>query len=77
MRARVDGNRCQGHGRCAAEAPEVFELDELGYSRPGPRLVPAGLETQARRAGETCPERAIAFEEDGGTEASPTERSAR
>ena len=32
MRVVVDRERCQGHGRCHAIAPELFDLDELGYS---------------------------------------------
>jgi ferredoxin len=28
MRIRVDFELCQGHGGCAADAPDVFDVDE-------------------------------------------------
>lgn len=65
MRIRVDGARCQGHDRCRLLAPELFEVDEQGFSheRAG-GVVPAGLEERARRAAANCPEGAIAIDED-------------
>ncbi|TYL55457.1 ferredoxin [Nocardioides sp. BGMRC 2183] len=30
MRIQADTERCQGHGRCALLAPEVFDVDDLG-----------------------------------------------
>ena len=30
MKVRVDPDLCQGHGRCYAIAPELFEPDDLG-----------------------------------------------
>ena len=30
---KVDPDKCQGHARCHALAPELFELDELGNAR--------------------------------------------
>jgi ferredoxin len=27
---RIDAEKCQGHARCHALAPELFELDEFG-----------------------------------------------
>jgi ferredoxin len=55
----VDGAKCQGHNRCMAVCPEVFEADELGYSvvklpRVGPELA-----ERVRLAEANCPERAI------------------
>ena len=32
MRVRVDDERCEGHGRCYALAPELFEPDDIGNS---------------------------------------------
>lgn len=64
MRVRVDTERCQGHGRCYATAPELFGPDELGNGHEiGDGVVPAGLEHQARVAVENCPEQAITVEE--------------
>jgi ferredoxin len=50
--------RCSGHARCNALAPELFELDERGYTALPPRLaVPADLEDAARMGADSCPER--------------------
>ncbi len=60
MRVRVDRERCQGHARCFALAPELFELDELGNARErGTGVVAAELEDKARLAQANCPELAI------------------
>jgi ferredoxin len=65
MRVTVDGERCQGHGRCYALAPELFEPDEVGNSRVvGNGEVAAGLAAKARLAESNCPERALALEGD-------------
>jgi ferredoxin len=64
MRVHVDPDRCEGHGRCYAIAPELFEPDEIGDSHEiGDGTVPSGLEDQARLAVANCPERAITIEE--------------
>ncbi len=60
MRVKVDGDKCQGHNRCFAVAPELFDLDEYGYSHEnGSGAVPKELEKKARLAIANCPERAI------------------
>lgn len=62
---RVDRERCQGHARCHALAPELFELDELGNARErGDGAVPPGLEDKAWLAKANCPEGAIDVVED-------------
>ena len=64
MRVHVDRDRCEGHGRCWAVAPEVFEADELGNgSEIGDGTVPAELSSKAALAVANCPERAITIEE--------------
>lgn len=63
LRVRVDRERCQGHTRCYAVAPELFELDDLGMSREvGDGLVPPELEEKARLAVANCPEEAVSIE---------------
>ena len=32
MRVHVDPEKCQGHNRCYALAPELFDVDDLGYA---------------------------------------------
>ena len=60
MKVKVDRERCQGHARCYALAPELFVLDELGNAREvGDGSVPAGLEGKADLARANCPELAI------------------
>jgi ferredoxin len=60
LKVRVDRERCQGHARCFALAPELLELDALGNGRErGDGVVAAPLEAKARLAQANCPELAI------------------
>ena len=65
MGIRIDTERCQGHGRCYALAPDLFEPDELGNGvvvgdgRVGPDA--AG---RAHLAVTNCPEQAITITEE-------------
>ncbi len=68
LKVHVDRERCQGHARCNALAPELFVLDELGNAREvGDGTVPRGLEDKAWLAQSNCPELAIDVTEEGGT----------
>lgn len=65
MRVHVDEERCEGHGRCYALAPLVFEPDDLGNGKAvGDGAVPPDEEDRARLAAANCPEVAITIEED-------------
>ena len=64
MRVVVDSERCVGHGRCYALAPEVFEADDRGHSVVVVDEVPPELESQARSAAANCPEAAITIEDE-------------
>jgi ferredoxin len=65
LRIRVDPDKCQGHNRCKAVAPELFVLDEYGNAREaGDGTVPAGLEDKAYLAKSNCPEFAVEIIED-------------
>ena len=60
LRVKVDRERCQGHTRCYAIAPELFELDEIGNAREvGDGIVPPELWEKARLAEANCPEEAV------------------
>jgi len=59
MRVTVDRERCQGHNRCSMTCPEVYKIDEQGFSYVELHEVPAELRDRARKAAETCPEGAI------------------
>jgi ferredoxin len=60
MRIRVDPERCQGHSRCYAIAPELFDVDDYGLATTrDDGVVPTDLEEAARLAVLNCPEHAI------------------
>ena len=64
MRVIVDPDRCEGHARCVELAPEVFALNEDGYSEvilanPGEELRP-----KVERAVNLCPRQAISLHDD-------------
>jgi ferredoxin len=60
LHLRIESELCQGHNRCCAVAPELFEADDLGNARvKGDGSVPPGLEAKARLAMANCPEHAI------------------
>ena len=60
MRIQVDADKCQGHNRCKALAPELFDLDEFGNATAANGgVVPAGLEEKANLAVNNFPEYAI------------------
>jgi ferredoxin len=65
VRVTVDGSKCQGHNRCFALAPELFDVDEYGQSVViGDGVVPPHLVEAARLAVANCPEYAIAIVDD-------------
>jgi ferredoxin len=64
MKIRIDKARCVGHARCAAVAPEIYELDDDGYIAVEEIEVPAGKEDIARRGARACPERIISVVEE-------------
>jgi ferredoxin len=60
LKVKVDRERCQGHARCYALAPELFAVDELGNAREiGDGCVPSALADKADLARANCPELAI------------------
>jgi ferredoxin len=68
VRVHVIQEKCQGHNRCYALAPDLFEVDDFGTAREvGDGTVPPGMEDLARLAAANCPEYAIEVLEDDGT----------
>jgi ferredoxin len=60
LRLRIDREKCQGHNRCKALAPELIELDKYGLaSEVGDGTIPPELEEKARSAQANCPEFAV------------------
>jgi ferredoxin len=65
VKIRVDQDKCQGHNRCYAMAPELFDVDDYGYAHElNDGVVPAELADKARLAAANCPEFAIEITED-------------
>ena len=63
MRLHLDNAKCQGHGRCYALAPDLFDSDDEGYAvLKVTGDVPAELEDAAVLAADNCPEFAIELE---------------
>jgi ferredoxin len=64
MKVHVDQDKCQGHNRCFALAPGLFDVDDLGQSHERhDGVVPPEQEDKARLAAANCPEFAILVEE--------------
>ena len=64
MRVLVDEEKCQGHNRCFAIAPELFDVDDYGTAFAlSDGVVPEELEDKARLAAANCPEFAITIED--------------
>ena len=62
MRVKVDPDKCEGHNRCCALAPELFDVDDYGTATAlNGGIVPPGLEEKAKLAVQNCPEYAIEF----------------
>lgn len=59
MKVSVDITRCQGHARCNAICPDVFDLDEDGFVVLLTSSVGNELANAVRDAERNCPERAI------------------
>jgi ferredoxin len=65
MKVVLDSQRCQGHNRCYALAPEIFDVDDYGMAvLLNDGVVPAGLEDKAMLAIANCPEFAITLADD-------------
>lgn len=63
MKVHLDRGLCQGHGRCYALAPELFDCDDEGNAllRVDGDIAPTD-EDAARLAVDSCPEFAITLE---------------
>ncbi|MDP7701996.1 ferredoxin [Mycobacterium sp. TY815] len=64
MKVRLDRSRCVGHAQCFAVDPDLFPIDESGYSVLEEREVTAEDEELIRDGVASCPEMAIILEAD-------------
>jgi ferredoxin len=55
----IDTTRCQGHGRCAIIAPDVFDVDDSGKGKVLVDPCPGKFRAAAEEAEFSCPETAI------------------
>jgi ferredoxin len=79
MKIRIDYDRCAGHARCEAVAPDIFATDEVeGKVVLRLERVSGALEQTALRGAKSCPERAIIVMggEDESTRLWPPEKHA-
>jgi ferredoxin len=65
VRIVLDADRCTGHGRCYALAPDVFDADDDGHCIVRVEGdVPSELADKARTAVANCPELALSISDD-------------
>ncbi|MGH3556170.1 MAG: ferredoxin [Mycobacterium sp.] len=65
MRVRLDNAKCCGHAQCNAVDPDLFPLDDVGYSILRSHDVKPEDEAATRAGVDACPEFALILEEDG------------
>jgi len=65
MRVKVNVDKCEGHNRCCALAPELFDVDDYGTATAlnDGNVLPE-LEEKAKLAVQNCPEYAIEYVKD-------------
>lgn len=60
MKLKLDREACQGHGRCYALAPDLFDADDEGFAvLLVDGEIPADQEADAQLCVDNCPEFAI------------------
>ncbi|WP_319449745.1 MULTISPECIES: ferredoxin [unclassified Mycobacterium] len=64
MKVRLDRDKCVGHAQCYAVDPELFPINDAGYSILEPHGVVVANEPITHEAVAACPELALIVEED-------------
>ncbi|OBI19839.1 ferredoxin [Mycobacterium sp. E2497] len=64
MKVRLEQSRCVGHAQCYAVDPELFPIDDSGYSTVEEHEVKPKDERKTRDGVAACPELALVLEED-------------
>ncbi|MGE5596223.1 MAG: ferredoxin [Hyphomicrobiales bacterium] len=64
MKVVVNEDVCEGHAKCQAAAPEVFEVREDDLSHVLIDEVPEELVPKVERAIRVCPRAAISWSQD-------------
>ena len=63
MKIRLESSKCVGHAQCYAVDPELFPIDDSGYSTLEERQVRPEDAQLARDGVAACPEMALILEE--------------
>lgn len=64
MKVSINVDLCEGHARCEAAAPEVFEVrEDLSYVKPGMEHPSEALRAKVERAARLCPRQAVIVEQ--------------
>ena len=64
VKVRLEKSRCVGHAQCYAVDPNLFPIDESGYSILEEHEVRSEDEQLTRDGVASCPEMALIIEED-------------
>lgn len=64
MKVRLERDKCVGHAQCYSVNPEIFPIDDSGYSTLKAHEVQPGDEAATRDGVAACPEMALILEED-------------
>jgi ferredoxin len=64
MRVRLEKSRCVGHAQCYAVDPELFPIDDMGYSILEDHAVRPDDEQRTRDGVAACPEQALILDEE-------------
>ena len=64
MKVRLEQSKCVGHAQCYAVDPDLFPIDDSGYSILEAHQVDAADEEKTRDGVAACPELALILEED-------------
>jgi ferredoxin len=64
VKVRLEKSRCVGHAQCYAVDPNLFPIDESGYSTVEEREVRPEDEQPTRDGVASCPEMALILEDD-------------
>lgn len=64
MKVRLERSKCSGHAQCYAIEPDLFPIDDDGYSILEEHTVDPGDEQITRAGVAACPEVALIIDED-------------
>jgi ferredoxin len=64
VKVRLEQARCVGHAQCYAVDPNLFPIDDSGYSTLETHTVSPGDEQVTRDGVAACPEQALILEEE-------------